>query len=285
MNKLSAPLYATLWWLLPLAALAAMIGWETDWGRAVDKRPQPAEAVAPKPVVASVLPEYAIAGGLAARSETVQRTLFNPTRRPAPAPAQENASARIQRGQFALTGTTIVDGKNTAFLRETAGNKSRRVRAGETINGMRVAEVSPDRVKLTLGEDSEELVLKVATNPRPTVQPVAVAAPAQPAPGVTATAPAQAAGPVGQGTTQTLAERRRAARAAQAAAGGEASPPAEGAAAPAMPAAPAPTPAAAPPAPAAALGAPAGAADPRWEQVYQGMRDRAATPAARRATK
>ncbi len=66
----------------------------------------------------------------------------------------------MQRGQFALTGTTLIDGKSTAFLRETAGGKSRRVHQGETINGMTVAEVKPDRVRLTLGDESEDLVLQ-----------------------------------------------------------------------------------------------------------------------------
>ena len=66
-----------------------------------------------------------------------------------------------------LTGTLIIDGKATAFLRENAGGKSRRVAQGEQINGMMVAEVKPDRVKLTLGDESEDLVLKVAIGPRP----------------------------------------------------------------------------------------------------------------------
>ena len=259
MNYFSARLHAALWWLLPLAALAIVIGGETDWGRAIDKRPQPAEAGAPTPVVASLLPEFAIPGGLAARTETVQRTLFNPTRRPAPAAAQDNANARIQRGQFALTGTTIVDGRSTAFLREVAGNKSRRVHAGETINGMRVAEVKPDRVRFTLGDDSEELVLKVATNPRPTAPPAAVAQAATLPPGVaqTAAAPPGVAPPGALDAAQTLAERRRAARAAAAAAVPPAAPPAA--------------------AGAPATAAPAGVVDPRWQQMDQRYRGQAAT--------
>ena len=123
----------------------------------------------------------------------------------------------MQRGQFALTGTTVSHGKNTAFLREVAGNKSRRVQAGETINGMLVTEVAPDRVKLVLGDETEELVLRVATNPRPTVAPVAAPAapvPVAAAPGV----PGQPTPGAAQDAAQTLAERRRAARAAAAAA-------------------------------------------------------------------
>jgi hypothetical protein len=233
MNKLSIPLQSGLWWLLPLVALAGMFGWETDWGRAVERRPEPAEAIEPKPVVTALLPEFEISGGVAARTETVERTLFNPTRRPAPQMAQEGASSRMKRGQFALTGTLLIEGKNTAFLREVAGNKARRVHAGETINGMRVADVKADRVMLTLGGESEELVLKVATNPRPT--PAAVAAAPQPVQAVAAApaAPVQAnpnAAPAAApaGGAQSAIERRRAARAAATAAqaaGGTPAPP------------------------------------------------------------
>ncbi len=120
--------------------------------------------------MSSLLPEYAIVGGTGASTEMIQRTLFNPTRRPAPA-ALEAGAGRLQRGQFALTGTLVIDGKSTAYLREVAGNKPRRVLAGDKINGMLVAEVKPDRVKLTLGDESEELVLKIASNPRPTAPP------------------------------------------------------------------------------------------------------------------
>ena len=144
------------------------VGWETDWGRALAPVPAPAEPIVAKPVPVSLLPEFTIAGGLAARPETVARTLFNPTRRPAPPVVAEAPKPRMQRGQFALTGTLVVDGKSTAFLREVAGGKARRVLQGETINGLVVAEVKPDRVRLALGDESEELMLKVQTNPRPT---------------------------------------------------------------------------------------------------------------------
>jgi hypothetical protein len=234
MNKLPIPVQSALWWLLPLVALAITFGWETDWGRSVEKRPQPAEAIEPKPVVTALLPEYEIAGGATARKETVDRTLFNPTRRPAPSLAQEGGPSQMKRGQFALTGTMLIEGKNTAFLREIAGNKSRRVQAGETINGMRVADVKADRVTFTLGDQTEELVLKVATNPRPTPAPVAAApqpvqAVAAGAPAPQPTAPTATAGNAG-GAQQTAFERRRAARAAAAAAAAAANggtPPAE----------------------------------------------------------
>lgn len=228
MTDLTGQLRAALWWLVPLVVLALVIGWETGWGKAFVHHPAPPETIAPKPVAAAVLPDYAIAGGPSAHTEMVQRTLFNPTRRPAPA-APEVAASRMQRGQFALTGTLVIDGKSTAYLREVQGNKSRRVFAGDKVNGMMVAEVRPDRVRLTMGDESEELTLKVGTNPRPTVQPaapvVAAVPNATPAPNVVVPPPVAAVPGQTEQPTQTLAERRRAARAAaldQQQAGGQA---------------------------------------------------------------
>ncbi|MEP7183362.1 MAG: hypothetical protein ABI886_14355, partial [Betaproteobacteria bacterium] len=233
MNALSNSARGVLWWVLPLAALVALIGFETDGGRALHK-PMAAEVPAtPKPVTTALLPDFQVDGGLAARTDTVNRALFNPTRRPAPALVAENARTAMRRGQFALTGTIVVDGKNTAYLRETvAGGKSRRVVQGETINGMVVSQVKPDRVVLALGDETEELVLKVMAGPKTTAQPAPVAAAtpviATPAAGM---APAAAApAPTTTSNPATLAGRRAAARAADAArAGGAAAAPAPGA--------------------------------------------------------
>jgi hypothetical protein len=266
MKPLIALARSSLWWLVPLAVLVALVGYETGFGRALRKLPPQPAAVEPKPVTVTLLPEYAIAGGIGARRETVDRTLFTPTRRPAPVLVAEAGKPHMQRGQFALTGTMIVDGKSTAFLRETNGGRSRRVTQGETVNGMLVSEVKPDRVKLTLADESEELVLKVATNPRPTPQPAIAAAPVQPQP-----VPAPQPAPVAAAPTPTvppaeaaatLAERRRAARAAQAATSTpDGNPiPAQPGAVPAVPA-----PAAPPPQPRAQTTSP----DPAWNDVYQ----------------
>jgi len=268
MNELGSRLRAALWWLAPLLVATALIAWETDLGRAIRKLPAPEEPIAARPVITSLLPEYTIAGGTAARPDTVARTVFNPTRRPAPVALAEQAKPRLQRGQFALTGTMVIGGKNTAFLREMAGGKSRRVLQGDTVNGILVAEVKADRVRLALGDESEELVLRVVTNPRPTVQPAAPAAtPAAAPPPTAAAVPAVAADSAGTaaGTAAdaSLAERRRAARAAQAAVQAQTSTPDGN---------PIPTPAPAPvqsaPA-AAAVAAPATPPDPRWADMYR----------------
>jgi hypothetical protein len=212
-----------------------------------------------------LLPEYRMSGGLSERRDTVERTLFNQTRRPAPPPPATGAKSALQAGQFVLTGTTVVDQKATAFLREVNGGRSRRVQQGESINGMLVAEVRPDRVKLTQGGDAEVLTLKVAQGPKATIQPVAAGS----QPGVPGQVPPAAGAPGSNAAPQSaqsqeaadvLANRRRAARAAAAAA-----PPNPAGAPGQAPPVASPTPATpATPSPQAAQ-----PSDPRWNDVYQ----------------
>jgi hypothetical protein len=163
-------------WLLPVAALILLIGWETDWGRQIVRVPSAPLAAEPKPVTAAVLPDYEIDGGLAAHTETVQRTLFNATRRPAPVLSAEDGPRQIVRGQFQLMGTTVTGERNIAFLKDVGNGKTRVVRQGDEIDGMKVALVTADRVQFLAGEDSEELILKVAPGPKTTL----VAAPPPP---------------------------------------------------------------------------------------------------------
>lgn len=268
MNASALRWHPGLWWLLPSLALAVLLGFEIDWGRRMHRLPDPPAAIEARPVSPALLPEYKIDGGLAGRSETVNRTLFNPTRRPAPALAADTGRRQMQRGQFLLTGTTLAGDRSIAFLKEVAGGKSRTVRQGEQINGMVVTEVKPDRVKLTLGDEAEELVLKVAVGPRATIapspQPVAAGAPTATAPGVGSTPqPTGAAADA----AQILEQRRRAVRAAGAADAAEGMPAAQP---PGFGGAPAATPPSA--------GMPA-SADPAWNDVYERMRQRAGPPA------
>ena len=269
-------------WLAALGTVAVLIGWETDWGRQYTRAPVVPEVAAPAPVTLALLPDYRVQDGGESRQQTVERPVFVPTRRPAPpavSAAQEAAKPRMQKGQFVLTGTAVVEQKSVAFLRESAGGKSRSVRVGETINGLLVAEVKPDRIRLTMGEDSEELLLKVAVGPRTTIQPAQPTAPGAPGaptagqpggPAAGGGAPAASSpgtgGPVqapgaqpGAGDAETsLLERRRAARAAQAAA--EAAARSGQTVPPVLPSAPNTTTPATPSAP-----------DPAWAEVYRRM--------------
>jgi len=214
-------------WVVPAVALAALVGWEIDWGRQLVRMPSAPPPVESKPVTAAALPEYRIEGGLPAHAEMVARTLFNATRRPAPVLASDGPH-RLNPGRFQLVGTTVTAERNVAFLKEVAGGKSRVVRQGDEIDGVYVASVTPDRVKLTLGDESEELILKVAQGPKTTL---AAAPPAPGAPAVAAPAAAAGAARATQARAQAAAapnaaevrpqdarQARRAARAAQEAA-------------------------------------------------------------------
>jgi hypothetical protein len=124
---------------------------------------------------------------------------------------------------------------------------------------MLVAEVRSDRVRLTLGGDSEELVLKIAAGPKTTVNPAPPPSPVAGVPPFPQTAAPSAAQPE---PAQLLEQRRRAARAATAAEG-------------VPPVAPAPARGAMLPgsAPAAGQGAES-STDPAWNEVYERMRQR-----------
>ena len=160
---------SSLFWILPAVALALVVGWEIDWGRQIVHVPGASPAVDPAALTTTVLPDYQIDGGLPAHGETVARTLFNATRRPAPVLAGDGGPRRMTSGQYVLVGTAVTGDHNVAFLKEAAGGKSRVVRQGDEINGMRVAMVGPDRVTFALGDEAEELVLKVAPGPKTTV--------------------------------------------------------------------------------------------------------------------
>jgi hypothetical protein len=254
-----------LWWLAPVVVLAILLGFELGWGRQVHRLPEPPPAVEPRPVTPALLPEYNVLGGLAARTETVSRTLFNPTRRPAPAALADAGRTQMKTGQFVLTGTSLSGDRSIAFLKEVAGGKFRSVRKGEQINGMLVAEVKADRVRFTQGGDSEELVLKVAPGPKATAP---AAAPTAAAPGAP-NAGSQAAGqPPVRSEEARLGEMRR--RAAEAATAAEVNPPAANV--------PARNPLAPQSGAAAGQGTPA-SSDPGWNEVYERMRQRGVAPA------
>ena len=216
-------------WLAPAAALAFVLGWETDWGRQLVRVPPAAPPLEPKAVAAVVLPEYQIEGGLPGHAETVGRTLFNATRRPAPVLAADSGPRQIVRGRYQLMGTTVAGDKHIAFLKEASG-KTHVVRQGEELSGMKVALVGPDRVTFTAGDDSEELILKVAPGPKTTLvaapPPPGGPAPAAGRAAAAAPAPARAAQPAANVAAQPQPPQnakaaRRAARGAAAAQGGQ----------------------------------------------------------------
>jgi len=59
----------------------------------------------------------------------------------------------------------VVKGLDIALLREKQSGKVVRVEKGAPVSDMNLAEVYPDRVVLRAGDDSETLMLSVATGP------------------------------------------------------------------------------------------------------------------------
>jgi hypothetical protein len=215
-------------WIAPFAVLALLIGLQTGWGSEWRRTLPPDAPAKPAAVAVAVMPEFRIDGGIESMRATVERPLFNATRRPAPTLAGDASKPSIQRGQFVLTGTMIVDNVAIAFLKEAGGTgKSRSVRKGDSINGMVVAAVEPDRVRFSVGDETEELELKVAKGPKTTQQPsgdaaaAPAAAPATGAPGAPVVPPGTRSraqgGLAGPGAaTENVRANRRAARAAEA---------------------------------------------------------------------
>ena len=66
-------------WGIPFAIVAAVLAYETDWGRSVDATPEAPKAGGPAPVAVALLPEYKIAGGVEAGRETVDGGWLNRT--------------------------------------------------------------------------------------------------------------------------------------------------------------------------------------------------------------
>jgi len=153
------------------AALALAIGVEHYLG---SEEPSAAPRVPAKVADARMLPPFALAAADQVAPETAARPLFIPARRPAPPAATVQQTMR--KGQFALTGVTVSSEASFAFLRELSTGKTRSVRKGAEVNGLRVDAVEQRRVVLRQGDETEDLLLAIQSPPKS-------AAPPQAAPG------------------------------------------------------------------------------------------------------
>ena len=166
------------------AVLAAEYGAGAKLGERVATRGAPAAA----PVQAKLLPSLAAVNPDQEYAEMGARPLFTPTRRPAPPATAPAAASAMAKGQFTLTGVTIVGPLKIALLREKSSGRVIRVEEGNDVNGIKVAQVDAEQVKLTQGGDSEVvqmLVSKGAVQPAapPSTAAAASAGPFAPPPG------------------------------------------------------------------------------------------------------
>lgn len=160
-------------WAGAAATLALLIGIEYHLG---SEEPADVRRAPAKVADARMLPPFSLPGAEQVAPETADRPLFTPTRRPAPPAASVQATMR--KGQFVLTGVTVSQDASFAFLREVASGKTKSVRKGAEVNGLRVDTVEARRVVLRQGEETEDLLLAIQSPPKTVVPPPVPGAPA-----------------------------------------------------------------------------------------------------------
>jgi hypothetical protein len=174
--------------------LGVVIGVEGEFGASVGSVIRPGAASRAVATDAKLLPPIIAIAPEVAYPETTARPVFTPTRRPAPE-APTAAQSTFQKGQFVLQGVIVVGSNRVAMLREKSSGRIIRIERGREVNGIKVVEIQPETVTLSLGSEEEMLSLSVQ-KPAPGLPgaaapqggPFASTAPAV-APG-TATAPA-----------------------------------------------------------------------------------------------
>jgi len=184
---------ALLAWALVNAALVVEIGNELDWGESL-RLPLPEPVVHPPvPVEVTLPPDFRLPARDRAFTGTLERPLFVPSRRKAPPvpPPPPPPPPTMKKGQFQLLGTTITDETRFAIVKEVAGGKVLRLLLNQTINGLRLEQIEPDRVVFTQYDDREELRLKIQPSSKapPPGQPVSAPSSGEAAPAMPTTAP------------------------------------------------------------------------------------------------
>ena len=112
------------------------------------------------PADAKLLPSLAIAAPEQAYPDSVARSLFLPTRRPAPE-APVSAQGVIPKGQYILQGVIVVGDNRIAMVREKSNGRIHRIERGKDFNGLKVIEIERESVTLAQGNDQEKLLLSV----------------------------------------------------------------------------------------------------------------------------
>ncbi len=115
--------------------------------------PEP-QAPAPSP------PPFAMAP-LEDFSETVERPLFLPSRRPLVAEGTPQQTGRgVERDLFTLMGVIIAPDERMAIVERRKTGEVLRLVEGQQVDGWLVDAILPDRMRLTYGEETEEVVLE-----------------------------------------------------------------------------------------------------------------------------
>lgn len=176
--------------------LVAALGFETGFGARFGPVLPTGVSKPAAPFEAKLLPALAATDPERSYPEMAARPLFVPLRRPAP-PAEQVAQANLKRGLYTLQGVTIAGDLRIALLREKSTGHIVRAEKGKDLNGMKIAEITPESVTIALGSEQEVIPLQVVKpGPGPTGAPGgpfgpggpagAAALPAAPPPGAAA---------------------------------------------------------------------------------------------------
>ncbi len=153
-----------------IVAVAAVMGWETGWGRYLTPSPPQVNAGNRKAEEIALLPAFNLPPLSPTYKETAERPLFSQSRRPVPAAAVAAPVQTMQKGKYRLVGAVVAGDVSTAFLIEIQSNKTFRVTKGGVVNpndsqAPRLDSVTPTEAVLKLGNDSETLSLATAKSP------------------------------------------------------------------------------------------------------------------------
>ena len=100
-----------------------------------------------------------------AYTHLLERPINLPNRRQPPLPGvQIKKPPPAPKVKFKLIGIVMAEGNNIALIRETATGKMRSIKAGETINGMKLEKVESDRIVFRNGATIQELWLTIETS-------------------------------------------------------------------------------------------------------------------------
>jgi hypothetical protein len=121
---------------------------------------KPAKAVNLNPLAELTLADFA---------EIAKRPLFNPTRAPAPPPPEPEPEAAVAEppptpveeptnpDDFALLGVASNNGSWTVVMRWNPSNEIHRLKTGGEIQGWSVADVTPQKVTLSRGDQTIDI--------------------------------------------------------------------------------------------------------------------------------
>src|SRR5215468_702747 len=135
-----------------VALLVIAIGLETGFGARLGPVIPTGTSKPSAPFEAKLLPALAPTDPERSYPETGARPLFVPLRRPSP-PAEPAQQTSIKRGLYVLQGVTIAGDTRIALLKEKSTGHIVRAEKGKDLNGMKIAEVTPESVTLAVGTD------------------------------------------------------------------------------------------------------------------------------------